>query len=411
MDGRRNRGDWGSACKARRASAALYEGLQGTFSCGNSPHGHHSMRLFLDVPRRSSLSTMSLAMRMALSVVGRSSHNPAVPTAFHLRVDSRDMKWAMEDPPSPPKSHSHYEGSGRSSKRAKVIEPAQPSAVSANMANTQLQVGGSSFTSEPKESCEQAARDLACILDLCSHFGQHCLCPAQQMPQYIGYLDVQENVRHDFYRSYGRVQTDENVPLSKLLSSFDPRDMNMPQRLKLAKTVATTALTYFDTPWMKDMWRLSDISLLSASTQDPSVILNTLHLEVDLVSRNRLLTTDEASAMDMALTPQSATNLSDDELLDKGIFNKSLHSLGVALVSIETAQDLDPGNWDDVRNVRKYARGSIFGEKYKAVVEKCFASNCDLRRPNSHRQAFECIVGSLEDMVSSLALNDDEWIS
>jgi hypothetical protein len=187
--------------------------------------------------------------------------------------------------------------------------------------------------------------------------------------------------------------------------------MNMPQRLKLAKTVAVTALTYFDTPWMKDMWRLRDISLLSASTQDPNVILNTLHLEVDLHSRKKLLSSSsDTSVMDMALTPQSGTNLSDDDLLDKGVFNKSLHSLGVALVGIETAQDLDPSNWDDVRNVRKYARGSIFGEKYKAVVEKCFAFNCDLNRPNSHRQAFESIVGSLEDMVSSLALDDGEWV-
>lgn len=74
------------------------------------------------------------------------------------------------------------------------------------------------------------------------------------------------------------------------------------------------------------------------------------------------------------------------------------------------AQSLDPSNWDDVQNVKKYAKGSIFGEKYKTAVKKCFAFNCDLRRPRSHRQAFESIVGSLEDMISSLTLDDGEWV-
>lgn len=413
LEARRQRGDggWGAACKARRASAALYEGLQQAWSCQSSPHGHHTMRLFLDVPKPSKLSSMQLS----LSVLGKSAQQGrTVPTAFHLRVDSKETQWASEnEAPSPPDSHSRFEiDSGRPLKRAKMIEPLGQNSPSVANTHDHIQVSNSTSTRSQKAPYQQAAQDLACILDLCGHFGQHCLCPAQQMPQYIGYLDVPDNVRHEFYRSFGRLQTpcEENVPLSALLTAnTDPREMNIPQRLKLASVVASTALTYFETPWMKDLWKLRDISLLFASTQDASTLLDTLHLEVDLMSRKHLLPPPgDPSSMDMVLTPDSANSLTEDDLLDKGIYNKSLHSLGVALVGIETSKDLDPSNWEDVRNVRRWARGSAFGDKYQAVVEKCLAYNCDLGRPKSHKQVFECVVGTLQDMVAALELNDGE---
>ncbi|KAH8168817.1 hypothetical protein LIA77_10943 [Sarocladium implicatum] len=399
LENRRHRGDWGAACKARRASSALYQGLQQTWSCHTSPHGQHSLRLFIDTPNQRRMTSMTTSMRMSLSVVGVSSEaGRLVPTAFHLAVDSKDVQWSEDDYlPSP-----HLgEDLERCPKRLKRIEPSE-------QVNRVVQMDLEKSESSAHE--DEGKKDLASVVDLCSHIGEHCCHRAQPAAYYIGYLEVQDHVRYDFFRSQGRTQTrDENVPLGALLGSFDPREMNVTQRLKLARTVAITALTYFDTPWMKDMWRLRDLCLLlaSASSPDPNAILSTLHLEVDLRSSKQLQIPQHDSSMEMCLTPDSSAFLSDDELLDRGVFNKSLHSLGVALVGIETSQDFDPNNWDDVRNVRKYSRGSMFGGKYKAIVEKCFAFNCDLNRQRSHRLAFESIVGSLEDMVAALDLEDE----
>lgn len=345
---------------------------------------------------------MVMSMRMSLSVVSiTAEEGRMMPTAFHLAVDSKDTQWSEEDALSSRPSHtSFYEDLERTPKRIRAIESSLPSKESTELSLEKTEAHG-----------DQGKKDLACVFDLCNHIGQHCRHRTQEGTYYIGYLEVQDHVRHDFFRSQGRTQTpDENVPLGALLGRFDPRDLNLTQRLKLARIVAIAALTYFDTPWMKDMWRLRDLCLLlaSASSQDPNAMLSTLHLEVDLRSNKQLQLPGGDSRMDLTLTPDSSTCLSDDDLIDRGVFNKSLHSLGVALVGIETSQDFDPSNWDDVRNVRKYARGSMFGGKYKAIVEKCFSYNCDLNRQKSHKIAFESIVGSLEDMVAALDLEDED---
>lgn len=371
-------------------------------------------------------------MRMSIAVVGTTSNDGRImQVACHLSVESQYTQFISDSPISSPRHQHHRDALMElpAPKRIRALPPpfrtggqnspplqTQISHPAASLPSGSRRVVETVQRELTKGLDEDASLDLRCIMDLCQHFGQHCLCPAQSMPPYIGYLDVEgeEKLRHKFWRdqSRARMQTsvDDNMSLSRLLALPAMRTVNIPERLKLARAIAAAALTYYDTPWMKDFWRLGDISLL-LSSQELEVILQTLHLEVDLQQQKQkyLAIPRDESAMDLVLTPESATSLSEDDLLRQGIYNKPLHSLGVALVGIETSQDFDPSDPEDVLSARKAARGSMFGPKYQDVVQRCFAYNSGLNKPRSHKAAYENIIGSLEEMITALdALDMDD---
>lgn len=102
------------------------------------------------------------------------------------------------------------------------------------------------------------------------------------------------------------------------------------------------------------------------------------------------------------------TRLTDDECLLANINNLTLYNLGVALIAIERWQEFNP---DDVLSVKKAARSSMFGSKYQHIVRKCLGSEFryghDLSKPKMHREAYETVVGTLEDLIASLSIQDD----
>lgn len=218
-------------------------------------------------------------------------------------------------------------------------------------------------------------KNLATIPDLFEHLVQQCVWPVQQIPRCIGFLKDSSSVRHELFRNERcpHIQSDESLRLGSLAGEAGLQVLDDWQKLQVARTVATTALTYINTPWSKEIWRLNDITFLRSLSPDGDVssLLKTLHLKVDLALRRHLLPCN-TSAMDLISTPpESQLVPSDDDCPLRGIGNKTAHSLAMALVDIERSCDYDPTNMDHVREVREYLVSDMrLGPRYQEIVNQ-----------------------------------------
>ncbi|KAM5348553.1 hypothetical protein ACJ41O_008377 [Fusarium nematophilum] len=419
----RLRRDWGALCKQRRASAGLHHGLQEVWSCSKAKHANHGVKIFLNMDQASSKekgkqqqSTVHLEIAVEGAHHEQDDADRAVATSTfaHLQVVSQWIEQPASVPsPSPSSCHDEADKSAPKKRQKRVCFAQDSSSVlplpltPSRSPQSQAAVTGPGNRDPDANGSNRTPCDLRTPTDLCYDLcngptkNSSCTC-------YLGFLDVStdEFLRYHFHSSSFADDHDWKTkgayPLSMLFGDASVEFASFVDRLKMARATAIAGLAYHSTPWLNECWRLGDLSFLARGYDIPSA-LRTLHLGVDLENRG--------APMQGLLTPSSSmlSQSTEDERLLVGIKNVSLYSLGVALLGIDKWRDFDP---DDIVQVRKAAQSSGFGNRYREIVRKClgceFRNETDLAQSRLHRAVYEDVVGSLESMIASLELKDDD---
>jgi len=257
----------------------------------------------------------------------------------------------------------------------------------------------------------------------------------------LGFIEVNTQseleFRHSFYPqngpllskgavSRGLISSGDVISLSDLLSRPGDAGLVYVEKLRLAHFLVKTLLQFHSTPWMGEVWRLSDLAFFR-SGNDLHAGLRTLHLSVELrregvdsarQAQNEFSSSASWTYMEGVLpTPPSSetsrrdlASMSENDRILCGIENFPLHCLGVALLHIDHWKHLEP---EDILEIRKLAyRPSNLTPRFPSMVQKClrcdFGCGADLKGPKLQKAIYEGLVEPLEDMISKLDLGPDD---
>ncbi|SPO02514.1 uncharacterized protein DNG_05187 [Cephalotrichum gorgonifer] len=398
----------------RSAARALHEGLIKAWSCSETSHLQHFVKLFLEAEK----AEEDVRMDIAIMCHGyrRGSGGESL---IQLQVRSGRLEWSkppsclVEVPPS---------GSGeiRPQKRAKTVRFLQES--SSTYTISQASAAGNCTALPTLQT--HASLDLGSSTDLCSEIRTRCSQRAPSITSYcLGHIDMRsnDNLRHSFYLSHRNtsrgiclspLDTLEPVPMDAFLHAAEGGGLSTADRLKMARSLVLAVLKFNETPWLGDVWRLQDFSLFNQG-QDVSQALQTLHLGAEFDCATLPLgNNSNTSTMEGVQLSHESSRLSlasEDERLLCGIENVTLHSLGVALLQIDRMEKIDP---DDVLLARKAAKlSSSFGDRYQEITRKClrcdFGYGTNLGKAQLQKAVYESVIGPLETMISVLSIEDD----
>lgn len=456
---------WSSSAKINRASRALHEALADAWSCGQASHLQHLIKLLVAADCKPGECGNDINMGLTILCPASSPH-PHTASMLSLDVRTQNGDW-LDVLPSPARQQE------RPAKRARVVR-----FVGEDESDEQRNSRASRYSRGPKtsspQSCTEESCDLRCSKDICSALANRSHPAMAKAAGCLGHIDVRsdEHFRHSFYRSprpLCNVSPGQNiigdgnvVSLDKLLLCPRRSDggllLSMPDHLRLACQLSRAVLQYHATPWMPDVWRLSDLAFFygvrprrfrDEEEQIADAMCRTLHVGVEFNSKTgatRLQQLEAAPAspstptriaspffqMDVALPtpPQSSTGSSshgsnagslcdaaalawaedDERLLLCGIDNPPLYCLGVALLQVDlwsdgaTAAGLVP---EDVVGVRKLAKTPRnLGPRYGEMVQKClrcdFGYGYDLRSSQLMKAVYDNVVGPLESMLERM---------
>jgi hypothetical protein len=238
--------------------------------------------------------------------------------------------------------------------------------------------------------------------DVCEHVFSHRISIQHFQGACIGYL-TNDCLVHHLMAGHDRdsvaIQT-QQASVSSLASIVNPSkeiEVPVPDRLRVALSLARSVLQYHSTPWWRQNWSLSDVSYFDIDS-DLSASLKTLHIDANLVPRTEKL------AMHSVLSEMPTPPGEDEAQLQSGIRNPILFSLGAALLQIGRWQRFDTGN---VALIRKTARLECsLGAKYTALTAKCvwcdFGVGSDLNDFRLQTAIYEVVVCELEQLVQVL---------
>ncbi|KAK7397784.1 hypothetical protein QQX98_012847 [Neonectria punicea] len=385
----------------RSASSALYYGLREAWGCSERSHSRHVVNLFMESLRK----PCSNPPQLHLSILGKVISGAGSPKMTRLKVKSQLQDRAEDSYLTPSESPDvGTEEVQPPRKRTKhglsTVRP-QMLAVTGDMALTPVRPlcpGSSSYCErEFKSGCLNLVRTLGHSDD-----------------DFLGYLDTKsdEAWRHSFYTSaqpdrFPR-KSSRAFPLKDFFTRSPGTEFSVLQRLELALGVVEAAFTYHQTPWLNRCWRIDDFLLLSGIDESTNTCLKTLHLGAEF-------TQTKVCGQEMEDVRKS-NNLSllaasDDELLYYGVGDVTLHSLGVSLLCIDCWTKFEP---DNLLGVRKAARRSGFGPRYRDIVSKCLGylgQDENEFRPSAtsgQERVFLGAMKSLEEMIASLSITDED---
>ncbi|KAK6440584.1 hypothetical protein LTR95_003189 [Oleoguttula sp. CCFEE 5521] len=229
-----------SFSKARKAVKALYEALDGSWSCADVKHVRHAAKLCLE-------AKVEEDVRLDLALACTSTGSPP-PEPLWLYVRS-----STSVPASPPASQ--VGGSVGAASLPSCASGSNPKRVKA---------GASAVVS--------TSRDLRRNVSVCKSLSQcHCLTHSEECLGYVDSLDrlSPEPLRHLFFHQCvsKRPPTSTMTELSVQAALETGLQVSVEHQLMTAHSVAKAVLHLFDTPWMADEWRLKDISMFLATGQ------------------------------------------------------------------------------------------------------------------------------------------------
>ncbi|KAF7543771.1 hypothetical protein G7Z17_g10465 [Cylindrodendrum hubeiense] len=388
-------GNYGAMCEVRRALKALHSDLKGAWSCTQSTHTRHSIKIFLEAKKRGQPKDS-----LQIDVVASDIEANTMTHVAHLTVRSQPLKWfdqtLQKSLPSPPSDYSESHNLPKRQKRVSFAEGTRGwSSISVeSISENEVPVAVTYDLRASHDACLDLSKP---AMSIEASFDPPCFVDSP--------IESDWGFRHSFYpvsSANDCIWTTKGAyPLHTILNESAREFVSIENRLNVARSIAIAALTYHSTPWLSECWRLRDLSFLAKDAEISSA-LQTLHMGADLEEGD--------AAMQGVMTPNSTglSQATEDELLRTGINNTPLWSLGVALIGIEKWEDLDPAN---VAEVRKAAEHSKFSEKYRNIVQQClscgFGKGHDLENPRLQRAAYMSVVGALEDMIAGHDLNDD----
>lgn len=382
----------------RGASKTLHEVLVEAWSCNQTRHSRHSVKLFLEAE----MVDNDAELHIAILCHGQDQMTGQA-DLFQLQVRSKLMTLMS----------SENKGATRLRKRLKSLRFEQ-----GNAKENVVQI-------DPTQSYLVAKDDslnLRGSTDICQEFTSHrCQQERDTEKHVLGYLEAisGERYKHQFFASSrfskpnflnSTAGANNLIPMHMILGETTNNLFSIVDKLKMAKALVLAVLKFHATPWLGEAWRLQDLAFFHYC-EDLTRSLQTLHVGAEFDQRSKRHATGLVMEdIQMTSGHNTLSQVSEDDRLLCGIDNMALHCLGVALLQIDRLKSLEPA---DVLSVRKMARtSSSLGPKYKEITEKClrcdFGYGTDLNNTKLQEAVHGSLVGVLESMISVLDINDDE---
>lgn len=226
----------------------------------------------------------------------------------------------------------------------------------------------------------------------------------------LGFVSGPRPCRHSFVikakKNSNNLGLNDIVPvpsaLRDLIAANDEDEITLDFQLEIALKVATAALQFHSTPWLRNTWDMSDLCILEFIPQDLSNIHLYLQAELPMIGAPA-----EAAAnppgMDELPGRAKSFSLADYH----GINNMILFSLGIALIEIghwrqliRLRIDSDP---DGIPTARRFARRPTpLGGAYQEIIQRCLQCNfgygTDLERYELQDAVYANVVCPLEKL-------------
>ncbi|KAI1409939.1 hypothetical protein F5Y13DRAFT_78633 [Hypoxylon sp. FL1857] len=367
-------------------SSSFYKALRKFWTCLQSHHTNHDVRLLLHsrgdgsirvlMRYRTQIGFQTQHQFIDLVIRSQSLH------LIHLSVPACDESRPPCSGERPKKIRRvrFSDDTGHSSEATSNLDPNSSAKASISAPNLCLS----------KDMCTQ----------LCSQSHTHScleLCS--------GYLDAPDELRHQLYlvcdpgERISSKDLREPAVLSGIFNRALHTSLSVPQQVRLALQLVEAVLQFQSTPWLQSFWGLQDLSYFPDG-DDLASSLRTLHISTDLSTEQ-----SRSSKIDAIMTGvgESSEELEDAQL-SSGIRNLTMYSLGVALLQIGRWTPLDPGNVVEIRKLA--ARDSHIGPKFQEITLKVlecdFGFGTDLRTQKLQAAIYDDVVCELESLLEKL---------
>ncbi|KAH8702245.1 hypothetical protein BGW36DRAFT_290100 [Talaromyces proteolyticus] len=410
--GKRRRVEYTQYEPIRHASRALHEALTTAWPCSQPTHLSHYAKLLLSVSVDQEVSLHLII----LSENSRRNIRPDNP----VRLSVRSYNQARIDPgfsgPLPADAAKKVEmPNGESSRH--VAEEATHRLGKARKRKLANGISDGSLHKVRPRWCDYM--DLRSSSDICSDLARQARpCQKSQREENcIGYIDtdtVLDKYRHLFFSGNSRVnellQTETHgkpAPVYELLRQPLDNTLTVVDQLKLVRTLVSAMLQFHTTPWLNECWRLQDIGFFRYGDEFSDASLRSLHVTTEFSSKGR----GDQIGMDGVEdynNPAMSTKI-EDAMLQQGIRNLPLYSLGVVLLQIGHWARLNGG---DIRGVRRLASQACrLGPRYKEIAQRCldcdFGFGNDLCMPQLQQAIQDSVLDEITGMIDSLDINKD----
>lgn len=415
---------------------SFYEALRYFWSCAQTQHTGHDVRLFLDSRSDGSLRVIvryrtessyklqeyvhlglqsPILCIVRLTIIDFRKRSGLV----DLMVQSQNLRLIRISIP-PTAGEEDSVGVEQPRKKARV-RMADHCADASSSSTINMASGGSmtqTISIGKVSATEGAALNLCSVKDLCSHLCSRTRTNLGPQDQCTGYLDTSDDLRHFLCPIRNpeeclssKVKSDPTT-LDQVLNLPVERTISVAEQLRLALKLVRAVLQFHATPWLKPLWHLQDLAYFQTD-EGLSASLSTLHISTELVRRHpQQRDPHDALMVDIDRLPNGKASSSEHELLveaqrECGIRNLTMHSLGVALLQIGQWDPLRPDNIVEIRRVADLAAsGSRLGPRYQRLTQKClecdFGFGKDLAQPELQGAVYRDVACELEELISSL---------
>ncbi|KAK0628904.1 hypothetical protein B0T17DRAFT_632982 [Bombardia bombarda] len=318
-----------------------------------------------------------------------------------LKVQS-ELGWADAGllTPSPSDALAFRQESKRSSGQSTTIPKERRKVV-------RWEDGASTSAPAPDDSTRlNTSVDLSQSINICSDFHRSRRGKTRE-GTCIGHID--QGFRHSFYPTEDAVDlissTTNFISLDQILERYPvDHSISVPDQLRLARSIVSVVLKFHQTPWMNDYWQTQDLGFVIRNTTDFSDSLQTLHLK-NAIGQQQQQRPDSSGGPGLG-SPDVVSQELSDAMLEHGIRNLTLFSLGVVLLQI--------GKWGkvheehDIKQVRRLANdpGAPLGRRYRELMLRCLNSGFrfedSLAAPRLQEAVYDSVVCELTDMINEL---------
>lgn len=275
-------------------------------------------------------------------------------------------------------------------------------------------------TSLPSQNSMGPAINLSHIESTCQYLRQKCVTCLRETDtsrSFIGFFEPSHSPGYCFYvlarqrmTSHLEVMSDSEfaIALDKILNDQRDTVTNLHQ-YKIALKLVMAVLQYHSTPWLREVWHLSDLLLHCNSDSFPEDVPLFLQssLAKDMQPLNSLVLPKNSTRQQSQLQVRLKRH--------RGINNMFTFSLGVALLEIaymkplsELRVDAEEDEIDIARRIADASNPKLsrLGKGYQEIIRKClscdFGCGSDLGKAELRQAIYNDIACPIQEIVEKL---------
>lgn len=268
-------------------------------------------------------------------------------------------------------------------------------------------------SNRPSGAASSTLTDLCTIPDLCCHLTRQLTISSTS--HCIGFLQKTKTFKHVLYAPKDGLSphaSTKTLEMELQAAKDTPEGIPLPEKLGLARLLASAVLRFRSTPWLNPQWQSQDVLFLNV--QDVSLDrLRKPFLRSSVLTSQTPTPTQGESSFDRSAVMQGKKPMRSH------IRNQTLYNLGVMLIELAydspfkdlQIPDDDQGDaftcyWAAERLGESVRR--VLGQKYAEAVSIClhcgFGASDDLDDPELQNEYFTKVVQKLERCAEAVAI-------